>query len=143
MLGSFKNWNILKLPNKAIFSEKINKINQVVLDHINENMDTFVKTGKYSDIDTTYKTAMGYYVIKLMSESYTLQEETLCDGQIGNSGKIVFKAQNMNIYAIKQKLVLVKSITEQSNYTHTHNYTSMLGCNRCQQSKNNTRKCLK
>ena len=39
---------------------------------------------------------MGYYVIKFMSVYYTLQEETMFDGKISNSGELVAKSQYMN-----------------------------------------------
>ena len=38
---------------------------------------------------------MGYYVIKLLSGYYTLQEETTCDGKISTAGELFFKAQYM------------------------------------------------
>ena len=45
VLGYFNNWNIIKLSNKATTSEEIDKIHQVVLDGINENMDALLKKG--------------------------------------------------------------------------------------------------
>ena len=67
MLGSFNNCNILKLSHKETSSEEIDKIHQVVLDGLSENMTALVKTDKYGAINTTYTTKMGYYMIKLMS----------------------------------------------------------------------------
>ena len=46
---------------------KIDKINQVILDRIIDNMDAFVETDKYDSINTTYKTTTGYNLIKFMS----------------------------------------------------------------------------
>ena len=54
-------------------------------------MAALVQTNKYGDINTTYTTTMGYYVIKFMSEAYTLQEETAYSGQISTSGELVAK----------------------------------------------------
>ena len=54
-------------------------------------MAEFLQTGKYGDISTTYKTKMGYYVIKFISEAYTLQQETTCHGKIGTAGELVLK----------------------------------------------------
>ena len=34
---------------------------------------------------------MGYYVVKFVSEAYTLQYDTTCDGQISLSGELVVK----------------------------------------------------
>ena len=53
------------------------------------------KTGKYGEINTTDTNTMGYCVIKLFSESYTLQEYTTCDGQIVTAGELVVKVQHM------------------------------------------------
>ena len=39
---------------------------------------------------------MGYYVIKLLSEVYTLQEETMCDWKTSKSGELVAKARYSN-----------------------------------------------
>ena len=66
MLDSFKNWNILKLSHKATPSEGNDKIHQFVLDGISDNMYALVKTDKYGTSNKTYKTTMGYYVIKIM-----------------------------------------------------------------------------
>ena len=63
VLGSFDNWNIIKLSHKATSGEEIDKINQVVIDGINNNMDKLVQTGQYGAINTTYTAKMGYYVI--------------------------------------------------------------------------------
>ena len=41
-------------------------------------------------IDTS---TMGYYDIKFVSEAYTLQDNTTCEGKIVSSGGLVFKAQ--------------------------------------------------
>ena len=49
-------------------------------------MAELVKTGKYGAINTTDTTTMGYCVIKFMSEKFTLQQETMCDGQISTAG---------------------------------------------------------
>ena len=68
VLGSFKNWNILRLSHKTTSSEEIDKIHQVVIDVISENMVALVQTDKYGAIHATDTTTMGYYVIKLISE---------------------------------------------------------------------------
>ena len=52
------------------------KNHQVVLDIISDNLATLVKTGQYVSITKTYATKKGYYVIKLLSEAYTPQEDT-------------------------------------------------------------------
>ena len=44
----------------------------------------------------TDTSTMGYYVIKFMSEPYTIQEEKMFDGKFTTAGEIVVKAQYMN-----------------------------------------------
>ena len=41
-------------------------MNEVVLDVISDNMAELFQAGKYSDINTTYNTKIGYYVIKFL-----------------------------------------------------------------------------
>ena len=59
-------------------------------------MATLVQEGKYGAINTTYITKKGYNMIKCMSEYYTLQEYTTCNGQISTAGELVVKSQYMN-----------------------------------------------
>ena len=59
-------------------------------------MSALVQTTKQGDIDTTYTTIMGYYVIKLISEDHISQEETRCSVQISTFGELVVKDQYMN-----------------------------------------------
>ena len=96
MLGYFNNWAILKLSHESTSSEEIDKIYQVVLDAISDNMAALVQTGQYGAINTIDTATMGYYVIGFMWEPYNLQEETTCDGQISTAGKIFSKAQYIN-----------------------------------------------
>ena len=42
-------------------------------------MASLVQSGKYDAMNTTDQTKMGYYVIKFVSEAYTLQKDTICD----------------------------------------------------------------
>ena len=59
LLDSFNNWNILKLSHKATFSEEIDKIHQVLLYVISEDMDALVQTDIYGVINKTDTTTMG------------------------------------------------------------------------------------
>ena len=72
VLGSFKKCNIVQFSHKATYSEEIEKVNQVVPCVISYNMDALVQTGQYDGINTIYTTKMVYYVIKFLSEAYTL-----------------------------------------------------------------------
>ena len=57
VLGPYKNWNISQLPPKSIPSEAFDKIHQVVLDGIRENMASLVRSGMYVGINTDYTTS--------------------------------------------------------------------------------------
>ena len=47
MLGSFNNWNIIRLKNKTILSEDIDEIKKVLRYGISDSMVALVQTGKY------------------------------------------------------------------------------------------------
>ena len=51
---------------------------------------------KYGAINTTDTFKMGYYVIKFVSEAYTFQYDTTCDGNIISTGELVVKAQYLS-----------------------------------------------
>ena len=57
---------------------------------------------------------MGYYVIKIIYEDYTLQEETTCDGQISTAGELVVKSKYMNYMQDNKKLYWEK-LPQQNN----------------------------
>ena len=52
------------------------EIHQVVIDGISDNMSSLVKSGEYGVIDTDNTTTNKFYVIQLISEAYTLQNDT-------------------------------------------------------------------
>ena len=58
-------------------------------------MAALIKIGQYGAINTKDAATMGYYVIKLMSEPYRIQEETMCDRKLGTPGEPVVKYQCM------------------------------------------------
>ena len=91
VLGPYKNWNIINLTPKSIHSESFDKIHQVVLDVISENMASLVQSGMYGAINTDYTTTNGVYVIQLLPDAYTLQNNTTIDGQVISAGELVFK----------------------------------------------------
>ena len=72
MLGSFNNWNIIHSSHKTTRSDEIDKINQVLLDIISDNMAELFWNGQYDTINITYKTTIVSYVIKFLSEAYAL-----------------------------------------------------------------------
>ena len=56
-------------------------------------MSSLVELGKYGAIKTTYTSTNGLYVIMFTSVAYTLQENTVIDGQIITAGELVVKAK--------------------------------------------------
>ena len=57
------------------------------------NISSLAQSVKYDVMNTTDTTTMVYYVINFVSEFYTLQEDTTCDGQISKFSEMVVKAQ--------------------------------------------------
>ena len=66
MLGSFNKWNIIKLSHKETSSEDIDKLHQVVLYVISDNIYELVKPDKYGAINTKDKTTVVCNVIKFI-----------------------------------------------------------------------------
>ena len=91
VLGLYKNWNIIELTPKPTPFEAFDEIHQVVIDKISDNTASLVKSGKYVAINTSDTTTNVFYVIKLISEAYTLQNNTKIDGQIISAGELVVK----------------------------------------------------
>ena len=73
VLGAFNNWNIIELSSKSASSDTFDKINQVVLDSISDNMASLVESSKYGAINTTYTSTNGLYVIMFTLGAYKLQ----------------------------------------------------------------------
>ena len=80
VLGSFNKWNIITFSQKTTTSETFEDIYQVVFNGIIDNMDSLVQYCKYGSINTTYTSTIGYYIIDFVSEEYTLQYVTTCEG---------------------------------------------------------------
>ena len=53
MLVSFNNWNIIQLSQNSTPSDAFDKIHQVVLDGISDNMSWLTESGKYEAMNTT------------------------------------------------------------------------------------------
>ena len=56
-------------------------------------MSSLVESEEYCAIKTTGTTTNGFYVIILISEAYTLQDNTTIDVQIITAGELVVKAK--------------------------------------------------
>ena len=59
-------------------------------------MDSLVQFGKYDAMKTTPTSTMVYYVIKFVSEAYTLQDVTTRDGKIISDNQLVVKAHYLS-----------------------------------------------
>ena len=80
-------WNHSNYPvvpiyvsHKATNSESFQDVNKVALDDFSDNMASLVQSFKYSDMNTTDKLTMVYYVINFLSEAYSLKSYTTCEG---------------------------------------------------------------
>ena len=69
VIDSFNSCNIIILSHKSTTSEVFEDICQVFIYGISKNMALLVQYGKYSSMNTTYSTTMGYYVINCFSEA--------------------------------------------------------------------------
>ena len=58
----------------------------IFLDGTSDNMASLVQYDKYGAMNTIDTPTMVYYLIMFLSEAYTLQEDTTCDGQISSAG---------------------------------------------------------
>ena len=74
-------------------------------------MDSLVQSGMYGDNNTADNTTNGFYVIRFISEAYTLQNNTTIDGQVISDGELFVKAkylcsmqENTNWYWKQQPL---------------------------------------
>ena len=93
VLGSYNNWNIIHLSPKSTSFETFEEIHPVVPDRISDNLASSFQSDKYGAINTADTTPNGYYVIKFISEAYSLQKNTTIDGKIISVGELVVKAQ--------------------------------------------------
>ena len=97
MLGSFNNRKVIQFTNKITANEDFDAVNKVVLDGISDNMSALVQNGKYGAINNEYPTTMGYYVVRFLSEPYTLQDEKKVDKKVMKSGELIKKAEYISI----------------------------------------------
>ena len=67
-------------------------------------MALLYQTGKFGAMNTPYPKTIGYYVVKYVSDSYTLQGDTTCDCQIITAGELVVRAQYMSYTKENTKL---------------------------------------
>ena len=56
-------------------------------------MASLFQSGKYGVINTDYTATKGFFVIQLISEEYTLTNNTAIDGQFISADELVVKSQ--------------------------------------------------
>ena len=74
VLGSFNKWNTIQFTNKTKTSKGFYAVHKFLLVDISDNMYALVNNGKYGAINTENPTTIGYYVVRFLSEPYTLQD---------------------------------------------------------------------
>ena len=82
-----------------------------------------METGNYYAINTIDATTMGYNVIKLLSESYTLQEDTTYYGKIITSVEIYIKYQYMNCMQYNTRWYWEEPQQKKNNCSKMYNST--------------------
>ena len=93
MLDYFNNWDIITFSHPATTSEYFEEIHQVVLGGNSKNIARLFQHSKCSTTNTTGTPTMVYYVIKFVSEAYTLQDENTRDGKKSSSDELVVNTQ--------------------------------------------------
>ena len=91
-----------------------------MFDGISDNMYSLVKLGIYGAINAAHITKMGYYLIKYISEPYTLQKDQTKDGKVGKAGELVFKAVYLGIVKAKTIFYWKQHVTNHSVIISTH-----------------------
>ena len=97
MLGSFNNWNTIPFTKNTTSSEDFDEVRNVVIYGISYNMDSLAQLVKYGDMNAADSTEMTYYVIKFLSEPYTLQEDQTTYGQVSKSVEPLVKSKYLII----------------------------------------------
>ena len=82
----------MKLKNVRTSTEQFEEVNKAVLDGITANMSSLVKAGHYGAMNCNDPQVGNYYIIKFLSDPYTLQNEITVDGQILKDGELVADA---------------------------------------------------
>ena len=93
VLGSIKNWNMIQFTNKTTINENFYSVNKVVLDGISDNISALFQNGKYGVINNADPTIMGYYVVKFLSEPYTLKDNKTVEKQVTKAGELILKEE--------------------------------------------------
>jgi len=91
------NWKIFQLVPKKPDDEKgARESIQCVLNALEARVLLMMCIGEVGAVGTMDAAAMGYYMVKWLSEPYTLQEETVGMASLIGTGKMVAKAVYFN-----------------------------------------------
>ena len=80
-------------------------MNQVVIYGISANMTSLVHTGDCGTSNTIDTITIKYYVVKFLTESFTLQDRIKIDRQVKKEGWLVFKSKHLSIMKAKKKIL--------------------------------------
>ena len=72
-------------------------MHKVLLYGISANVSVILQRGNYVAINTAVTTTMGYYVVKLLSEPCTLQDNKTVDEQVIKAGEHMVKQEYLSI----------------------------------------------
>ena len=139
MLGFCNNWNIIKILHKEKSSEDFDKIHQVVLNSISDNMAATVKTGKYDTINTSDTATKSILCYKIIFKS--LKTTIIHNLRRKNRYSWLTSCQRAvhELQERQPKLVLGKTTTiKRYNFYNTHNCTHMYVCNNSSRGKTNS-----
>ena len=82
-----------------------------VLYDISDNMYAIFHDGKYVTINTADITKIGYYVVKFLSELYTLQDEKKVDKKFIKVSKFIVKPVYLSIVKSNTKKLELKRVS--------------------------------
>ena len=107
---TFNKCNIFNFTNKTTSSEESDDISKVLLHGISENMSWLVYTGECGTINTTDPKIMGYYFVKSLYNTLTLNEYTNAYSQLIKSFELSVRSEylismkaNTNWYSLQGK----------------------------------------
>ena len=85
-----------QFTNKTITNEEYDAFHKVVLDGISDNVSAILYNEKYGTINTAYPTTMGYYVVNLLPETYTLKYKKTVDKRFIKAGELIVKTEYLS-----------------------------------------------
>ena len=109
ILGSYNNWKIIKcidkVKDKSKEDDEIIKVKQCAIQHMTNYFEELIQVGDYAAISTTDRKAeSGYYLVRWLSEPYTLQEQKKINyNEIFQAGEVVCKAKYLNSFVGKKQ----------------------------------------